>query len=86
MLKITAGIDGMACEMCEAHVNEAIRKHLNVKKVSSSHRKHQTVIIAEEEISDKDIKKALEGTGYKVTDISREPYEKKGLFSFRKHH
>ncbi len=81
MVKITADINGMSCSMCEAHVNDAIRKNLKVKKVSSSHRKNQTVIIAQEDISDEDIKNALEGTGYTVADISREPYEKKGFWS-----
>ena len=25
MVKITVGIEGMACDMCEAHINEAVR-------------------------------------------------------------
>ena len=41
------GIEGMACGMCEAHVNEAVRNAFQVKKVKSSHAKKQTVIIAE---------------------------------------
>ena len=36
MVKITLDIEGMACGMCEAHVNDAIRKAFSVKKVSSS--------------------------------------------------
>jgi copper chaperone CopZ len=47
MVKITVGIEGMACGMCEAHVNEAVRNAFQVKKVTSSHAKKQTVIIAE---------------------------------------
>lgn len=82
MVKTTAGIDGMACDMCEAHVNDAIRKALDVKKVTSSHRKKQTVIVSKEPISVDALKKALEGTGYVVTSVTSEPYEKKGLFSF----
>lgn len=72
MVKIIANIDGMACSMCEAHVNDAIRKNLKVKKVKSSHRKGQTIIISQEDISQEDIKKALEGTGYEVKDIVAE--------------
>lgn len=26
MLKITLGVDGMMCGMCESHVNDAVRK------------------------------------------------------------
>ena len=72
MVKIIANIDGMACSMCEAHVNDAIRKNPKVKKVKSSHRKGQTIIISQEDISQEDIKKALEGTGYEVKDIVAE--------------
>ena len=84
MVKITVGIDGMACEMCEAHVNDAIRKAFKVKKVSSSHRKNQSVIIADSDISEDGLRKAISETGYRVTSVQSEPYERKGLFSFRK--
>ena len=47
MLKYILKIDGMMCGMCEAHINEAIRAAFNVKKVSSSHSKGETVIITE---------------------------------------
>ena len=36
MKKITVKIDGMACGMCEAHVNDCIRANFAVKKVTSS--------------------------------------------------
>ena len=45
MLKITLGVDGMMCGMCESHVNDAVRKAFPVKKVTSSHGKGQTVIL-----------------------------------------
>ena len=48
MEKITVGVDGMMCGHCEAHVNDAVRNALKVKKVTSSHSKKETVIIAEE--------------------------------------
>ena len=35
MVKITVGIEGMACRMCEAHINEAVRNVFQVKKVIS---------------------------------------------------
>lgn len=37
MVKMTLGVEGMACGMCEAHVNEAVRNRFSVKKVTSSH-------------------------------------------------
>ena len=45
MFKMMLSIDGMACSMCESHINDAIRRELNVKKVTSSHSKGETVII-----------------------------------------
>lgn len=80
MYKIVLEIDGMACSMCESHVNDAVRKAFKVKKVASSHRKNQTEIIAEEQLDEALIKKSIEEGGYKVLKITQEPYEKKGLF------
>lgn len=80
MYKITLGVDGMMCGMCEAHVNDQIRKNYKVKKVNSSHSKNETVIIAKEEISKEALDKAIEETGYKLISYDIEPYEKKGLF------
>ena len=31
MYKVTAGIEGMMCGMCESHIQDAIRKAFNVK-------------------------------------------------------
>ena len=81
MIKLTVGIEGMACGMCEAHINEAVRNAFQVKKVTSSHTKKQTVIIAEKDITEQDLKDMIAKTGYEVISISSEPYEKKGLFS-----
>ena len=47
MTKTVLSIEGMACGMCEAHVNDAIRANFSVKKVSSSHKKGQTEVISE---------------------------------------
>ena len=85
MWKITAKIDGMMCGMCEAHVNDAVRKAFPVKKVSSSHGKGETVIITEEDIAEDALGAAVEETGYRLLSMKKEAYEKKGLFgAFRK--
>ena len=82
MFETTVKIDGMMCGMCEAHVNDAIRSKLNVKKVTSSHSKGQTVILTEEDIPEADLRAAIEPTGYKVLGYKEEPYQKKGLFGW----
>ena len=80
MFKITAKIDGMMCSMCEAHVNDTFRNKLGVKKVTSSHKKGESVIISDSELTEEQLTAALEGSGYKVLGAACEPYEKKGLF------
>ena len=82
MTKITVQIDGMMCGMCESHVNDAVRKAFQVKKVTSSHSKGQTLILTETDIDEDAIRAALAPTGYEVKAVSKEPYEKKGLFGF----
>ena len=84
MVKITLNVDGMACGMCESHVNEAIRKAFPVKKVTSSHSKGKTEILSEAPIDGDKLKSAVEVTGYRVLGIHVEPYEKKGFSLFRK--
>lgn len=84
MEKILVKIDGMMCGMCEAHVNDAIRKSFPVKKVSSSHSKGETVIVTDTDIDEAKLRQAIDETGYTVLSIQREPYEKKGLFGFKK--
>ena len=48
MIETIVKVDGMMCGMCEGHINDAIRSHFPVKKVSSSHSKGQTVIRSQE--------------------------------------
>ena len=80
MWKYTVKIDGMMCGMCEAHMNDAIRKEFDVKKVTSSHTKNESVIICENELDEAAISKAVADTGYELKGIEKEPYKKRGLF------
>lgn len=84
MKKITIEVQGMMCGMCETHVNDAVRKNFNVKKVTSSHAKNKTEIISENSIDDEKLAEAIKATGYTVGKITTEDYEKKGFFSFLK--
>ena len=78
MFKTTLEVEGMACQMCEAHVNEAIRKAFAVKKVTSSFKKKQTEIISEHLLSEEKLHEALDPTGYRILGVHTQPYEKKG--------
>ncbi|MCD8129287.1 MAG: heavy-metal-associated domain-containing protein [Oscillospiraceae bacterium] len=82
MYQITATVEGMMCGMCEAHVNDAIRKAFPVKKVVSSHGKNQTEILAENDISDEVLKSTIEGAGY--TFVSARHEEAAGGRLFRR--
>lgn len=82
MVKITLNVEGMACQMCEAHINDAVRQNFKVKKVTSSHRKNTTEIIAEAALDEAALKVAIDATGYNVIGIKTEPYEKKGFSLF----
>lgn len=84
MTKTIVKIDGMMCGMCEAHVNDAIRKVFDVKKVTSSHSKGETEIISQEPIDADKIKAVIDETGYKFISVESEPYEKKGFSLFKK--
>jgi len=80
MFKTVLKIDGMMCGMCEAHINDTIRKHFEVKKVSSSHSKGTSEIISVEKIDRNELKKAIDETGYILLDYESMPYEKKHFF------
>ena len=83
MVKITLEVEGMACGMCESHVNDAVRKAFPVKKVTSSHGKGRTEIIAEEPLEEQALKAAIDATGYQVRSVKMEPYKKKGFSLFK---
>lgn len=80
MTKITVEVDGMACRMCESHVNDAIRKAFPIKEVTSSHSKGQTIILTESDIDESALRTAIGVTSYAAKAAFKEPYEKKGLF------
>ena len=85
MLQYTVTVEGMACSMCEAHVNEAVRRNFPAaKKVTSSHSRGQTQILSETPLDADALRQAISATGYRVLSVQSAPYEKKGLFSRRK--
>ncbi len=84
MIEISMSVDGMRCGMCESHVNDAVRKTCDVKKVNSSHVKGKTIVIADDKTDINKIVNAICAQGYKVTDVTVKPYEKHGLFGLFK--
>ncbi len=80
MTKTVLTIEGMQCGMCESHVNEAVRNNFAVKKVTSSHAKNRTEILSEQPLDEQKLRDVIGQTGYTLTNVTSEPYEKKGLF------
>lgn len=54
-VKTVLSVEGLVCDMCDAHMDDAIRKAFPVKKVTTSHSKGETVIISENEFSRGDL-------------------------------
>lgn len=77
-------VNGMMCGMCEAHMNDLVRKNFQVKKVTSSVKDGETVVISEENLDIPFLKKEIKEIGYELVDVHTEPYEKKGFFHFGK--
>lgn len=79
MIQTTVGIDGMMCDMCEAHINDAFRRHFDVKSAKANRKKKQCVIISEQPLDEVRIRKVIAETGYDLLSINSEPYKKKGF-------
>ena len=61
MNKVTLKIDGMMCGMCEAHINDVIRKNMpDAKKVSSSFKKGESTFLYEGTVDEEKLKEAME--------------------------
>lgn len=84
MVRITLDIEGMACGMCEAHINDALRKAFAVKKVTSSHAKGKTGILSEQPLDEEKLRATIAETGYRLIAVHTQPYEKKGFALFRR--
>lgn len=81
MNRVVLKINCMVCGMCEAHMNDTVRKVLpKAKKLSSSYRKGETQFLYEGDFDQNSLINAIKETGYECTDIVIEPYQKKGLF------
>ena len=84
MIKTTLKIEGMMCSMCEAHIQEVLRKSMpGAKKVSASHSRGEASFLSEEAPDTAALKAAIDATGYSCLGVESAPYEKKGLFGWR---
>ena len=80
MYVIKLGIDGMRCGQCEAHVAEMLGKIEGALQVKASHFKNEAKIRSPREISEEEVSKALEGSGYRLLAYSTEKECKEPFF------
>ncbi len=79
MIRTVLQISGMVCSMCEAHVNDAIRAAFDVKKVSSSRSRGETVIESEKPLDPEKLRQAVNATGYLMLSATEEEVTKRSL-------
>ena len=85
MIRTTVQVSGMRCGMCEAHVNDAVRAAVRVKKVTSSRKTGQTVILSEAPLNPEKLRQAINATGYVVLSAAEEEVKPKAFLPiFRK--
>ena len=65
-------IHGMRCGMCELHIENTIRKAVDVKKVVANRFKNLATIYSNESLDINKVKEAIEKTGYEVLNIEME--------------
>ena len=71
MIKTVLKVNGMMCGMCEVHMNDLVRKNFNVKKVTSSVKGGETVVISEENPDIPFLKKEIKEIGYEQKSTSK---------------
>ncbi len=68
-MKKTLKVEGMMCMHCERHVKEALEAVDGVSAAEASAEKDLAVVDCSGNVSDEQLKKAVEYAGYKVTEI-----------------
>ena len=70
MTTTTLGIEGMACSMCEAHINDAIRKNFSVKRVKSNRRKKTCVVVSQNRLDETKVRQVITDLGYELVSYA----------------
>ncbi len=65
----TVSIKGMMCQHCENRIKSALEAVPGIESASPSHEKDIAVIVVSGEVSEKAVRKAVEGAGYKFKGL-----------------
>ena len=79
MVKTVIKIDGMMCQMCEKHVNEAVESNFSVKSVKANKDLKQAEILSEAELDAAKLAAVITETGYTPGAVTVESVKKKGF-------
>jgi len=79
MVKTTLKIEGMACSMCEAHINDVVRRTVpDAQKVKSSYKKGECSFLSERSPDEEALRRAISQTGYGLLSLAVEDAGTKG--------
>lgn len=81
MKEIVVNVNGMMCQNCEKHVNEAVKKLAGVKSAVADKDAKNVVVQAKDDVDVESIKQAVVDAGYEVGESAVRSIEKKGFFS-----
>ncbi len=71
MKKVKLTISGMHCASCAGNVERSLKKVQGVKSCSVSLMTNKSIVEAEDNVSDDELKKAVARTGYKVVEVAK---------------
>ena len=72
MIKTIVKINGMMCNMCEAHVNKAISSNFSVESVKADHEKGVCEIVSAQALDEAKLKAVIADTGYEFVSAAAE--------------
>lgn len=70
-MKAEVGIKGMMCPHCEAHVKKALEALEGVEEATPSHEENKAVLTLSGDISEADVKAAVEDAGYEFVELKK---------------
>ncbi|MGM9942092.1 MAG: heavy-metal-associated domain-containing protein [Bulleidia sp.] len=82
LIETTLQIEGMACAMCESHVQDLIHRNFDVRKVKADHRKGTVVITSRQPLSQQKLQESLSSIGYPLLSLSSRPVPSKHFLFF----
>ena len=69
--EVTMEIEGMMCGHCEMHVQKALGAIDGVQIKEVSHEKKKADVVLSKDVTDEQLKAAVEDAGYEVLNIKR---------------